>query len=653
MDRRRLSLLLSALLLAAPASAHADFTETPTYDFLGETRCVAPTGLSGEVAIGSASGARFLQATRGGFAVSAEVKAGEDFRCGTISGRPSGAGLIAGTQYGGDSVVAVVRDPGGAWSAPLPVAAREGWSPDTVVGAVSDRGDAVVAWVEQRQAREPAIRIRIAQRAPGQGFGPAKVVHTSARMSYAATLDAAVASTGEAVVTWTTLDESAKGPVRTTSNVAIIGADGTVGAPTPIDIEDGAPASLSLAADGRALLAYVRNRVVTFIERPPGGAFGAPIKLARVADPVGGTVIARLHESGAAAIAWTGFLQSETRIATRPGLGGFRPPVTVAEAIELPKGFDTFWFSDALQGSGLSFAYGSDFTGDSLTLTADGRALVGTMALGRPGGVERALAQLVTLPLAGGAAVRATAGGAFDEPTSVQPLTLADGTPALTWLTDVSENRFTLHLATEGGTRPAAGPPPRLRVGDPVRRVLDYDDALRLPVDCSGPCTIRGQVIGRKFTDGVTTLATGGKGELRINAGYESLVPKGGRSLRVRVTYGTPGTVTPQTRTVIVRVSRTTKRDPRVVRLRAVRRGSTVRVTWRVVNPQRFSSYIVSGTAGRNGGDKPLVVSGDGAIRPRTTSYKVTLKSADRVRFVTLRGLDGVGFLKPITMKVR
>lgn len=653
MDRRCLSLLCSALLLAAPAGARADFTETPTYDFLGETGCLAPTGLPGEVAVGSPSGARFLHATRGGFAVSAEVNAGEDFRCGTISGRPSGAGLIAGTQFGGDSVVAVVRDPGGAWSAPLPVAAREGWNPETVVGAVSERGDAVVAWVEQRQRREPTVRIRVAQRAPGQGFAPAKVVHTSPRMSYAATLDAAVASTGEAVVTWTTLDESAKGPARTTSNVAIVGADGTVGAPTPIDIEDGAPASLSLAADGRTLVAFVRNRVVTFMERPPGGAFGAPIKLARIADPVGGTAVARLHESGAAAIAWTGHVQSETRIATRPGLGGFRPPVTVAEAIKLPKGFDSFWFSDALHGSGIGFYFGSEFSGNSLTLTADGRALLGTLALGRPGGVERALARLVSIPLTGGAAVRAAAGGAFDEPTRVQPLTLADGTPALAWLTDISENRFTLHLATEGGTRPAAGPPPRVRVGAPVRRILDYDDALRLPVDCSGPCTVRGQVMGREYTDGVTTLASGGKGELRIRAGYESLVPEGGRSLRVRVTYGTPGTDAPQTDTLTVRVSRTTENDPRVVRLRAVRRGASVCVTWRVVHPQRFSSYIVSGSATRDDRDKPLVVAGDGAVRPRTTSYKVTLKSAGRVRFVTLRGLDEVGFLKPMTVKVR
>ncbi len=86
--------------------------------------------------------------------------------------------------------------------------------------------------------------------------------------------------------------------------MAIVGADGTVGAPTPIDLEGGSPASLSVAADGRALLAYVKDRAVTFMERPRR-AFGAPVKLARVTDPVGGVAIARLHDSGAAAIAWS------------------------------------------------------------------------------------------------------------------------------------------------------------------------------------------------------------------------------------------------------------------------------------------------------------------------------------------------------------
>ena len=88
---------------------------------------------------------------------------------------------------------------------------------------------------------------------------------------------------------------------------------------------------------------------MTFIERPPGGAFGAPVKLARVTDPAGGVAIARLHDSGAAAIAWSGNYLMQVRMATRPGLGGFRPPVTVAKGDPLPKDFDPFWFSPAFR----------------------------------------------------------------------------------------------------------------------------------------------------------------------------------------------------------------------------------------------------------------------------------------------------------------
>lgn len=653
MDRRRLPLLLSAaLLLAVPASARADFAEAPTYDHLGDISCLAPTGLPGELAIGSTSGARFLHATRTGLVAAGDVKAGEGFHCGTIAGRPSGAGLIAGTQYEGDSVVAVVRDPGGAWSAPLPVAAREGWTPETVTGAVSERGDVLVVWVEQRSRPERAMRIRFAQRAPGQPFGPAKVLHNAPRMSFSATIDAAVANTGEGVVVWTTMDEAAKGPVRTPSSVALLGADGTVGAVTQLAADDGGPASLSVAADGRALLAYVKDRTVTFTERPPGGTFGAPIKLARIADPVGGGAIARLHDSGAAAIAWSGSLLGETRIATRPGLGGFRPPVTVAEAVKLPGAFDPFWYSTALGGLGtFSFYFESAFTTNGLLLTADGRALLGLADFGKPGGIETTIARLATLPLAGGAAVSAGTGGDFEEPVRVQPLLLTDGSPALTWITDVNESRFTLHLATEGGIRPTPGPAPRVRLGAPVRRVLDYDDALRLPVSCSGPCTVRGQIVGREYTDGVTTLATGGKGELRIVSGLESLLPAGTRSVRVRVSYGSPGTVAPKTETLTVRVTRTTKKDPRIVGLRAVRRGKAVRISWRVKNPQRFAMYFVSGSVGRDDKGNPIALTGDIAER-RRTAFKVSLDDAERVRYVTLRVLDGVGFMKPIVVKV-
>ena len=91
----------------------------------------------------------------------------------------------------------------------------------------------------------------------------------------------------------------------------------------------------------------MHDSYVTFMERPPGGAFGAPVKLARITDPAGGLAIARLHDSGAAAIAWSGNYLMQVRMATRPGVGGFRPPVTVAKGEPLPKDFDPFWFSPA------------------------------------------------------------------------------------------------------------------------------------------------------------------------------------------------------------------------------------------------------------------------------------------------------------------
>ncbi|MDA0183497.1 hypothetical protein OJ997_24525 [Solirubrobacter phytolaccae] len=524
MDRRRLSLLISAALLLVPASAEASFTEAPAYDFVGEPSCLNATGLPGEVAIGSKSGARFLQATRTGFVAAGEVKAGEGFDCSTIEARPSGAGVIAGTQFNGDSVVAVVRDPGGAWSAPLTVAAREGWTPQTVTAAVSDRGDVIVAWVEERMSPEPGTRIRVAQRAPGQGFGPAKVVQTLSGFSFSRTLDVAVSNAGEGILSWTALDASAKGPVTATASTAIVAPDGTVGAPTVVTTLDrSAFTSLSVAADGRALLAFTTGSAVMFAERAPGGAFGAPVKLAGITDPSGGTAIARLHDSGAAAIAWAGGF-GEVRIATRPGLGGFRPPVTVAKAERLPKGFDPFWFSPAfleIAGGGLSFLTPGVMSDSSLILTADGRALLGFA--NEASGAERSVARLATVPLTGAAPATAGAGGELDVPTLAQPLVLADGSPALTWVSNVNESRLTLHLAAESATRPAPGPTPRVRFGAPTRRVLDHDDSLRLPVSCSAACTVRAEVLGSIASEGVMVLYRSGESELSIDAGLTPL----------------------------------------------------------------------------------------------------------------------------------
>ena len=100
-------------------------------------------------------------------------------------------------------------------------------------------------------------------------------------MGYVQGIDAEVSATGEAVVSWTALDAAAKGAPRVLTNVAIVALDGTPGLVKEVELSRSATPSLSVASDGRALFAYVHDSLREFIERPPGGAFGAPVKLAR------------------------------------------------------------------------------------------------------------------------------------------------------------------------------------------------------------------------------------------------------------------------------------------------------------------------------------------------------------------------------------
>jgi hypothetical protein len=374
------------------------------------------------------------------------------------------------------------------------------------------------------------------------------------------------------------------------------------------------------------------------------------VRLARVDDPAGGVAVARLDDTGAAAIAWAGNLLTRVQIATRPGVGGFRAPVTVAQGEPLPADFDPFWFSPAFAELGGSYASESlQLFGRALALTADGRALLAVTS--RRG--EAYVARLATVPLAGPGAAGASAGGQFDTPLLAQALELADGTPALTWITDVQENHLTLHLATEGGNRPTADAVPRVRFGAPVRRVLDYDDSLRLPFRCSGPCSVRARIVGQEGSDGVVTRYRAGRGVLRISS-PEPIVGRGGpRPVRVRVSYGAPGAVKPRSETVTVRLERSSRPEPRIAGLRAVRRGNAVRVTFRVQHAPEFAIAVASGSRTRDDRGNPLVLTPEAIERGRRNPYRLTLRPADGVRYVTLRTLGDSSLQARQTVRVR
>ena len=67
-------------------------------------------------------------------------------------------------------------------------------------------------------------------------------------MGYAQGIDAEVSAMGEAVVTWTALDASAKGPPRVTTNLAIVAPDGAVGSVKEVELARSATPSLSVAS---------------------------------------------------------------------------------------------------------------------------------------------------------------------------------------------------------------------------------------------------------------------------------------------------------------------------------------------------------------------------------------------------------------------
>src|SRR5690349_275993 len=113
----RLVLLLVAALVAAPSAGAATLTEAPPLVAHGNRYCVDVTDTPGEVVVATRDGVRFVHASRTGLRAGTAIRFGEGFQCGSVATRPSGAGVIAGKVN--DTVVVSVRDPGGAWGAPV------------------------------------------------------------------------------------------------------------------------------------------------------------------------------------------------------------------------------------------------------------------------------------------------------------------------------------------------------------------------------------------------------------------------------------------------------------------------------------------------------------------------------------------------------
>lgn len=633
-----------ASLLASTLALTPAFSEAPLLPVSGDTAslCVHATGAPGEVAIASASGARFLEATRTGFRPRGEVDLGGDGSCPETAARANGAGIAANVVD--RRLLVAVRDPGGGWAAPQqlagpdpledPWADPDAWDAEGVQVAVADSGDAVVAWTERRIA-DGMRRFRIARRAPGARFAPAAAIgRPHAREGG---LYVGVAATGETVVVTANV-EGRRPPLRMPLRAAIAPRHGAV--PPLVGVAPSAWRSqpaLAVAPDGRALLALSDGGSLVVAEREPGAAgFGAPVPVGRADDGTGVRTRAVLGPAGEAAVAWLGIEQEGAAVATRRGPGPFTPLVTVAPSAKLTG--DPFYRSEA-------YAWSTDFSpfygqgAERLVLTRDGRALFGRVRMADVEGVSRTSAVLAVLPLGGTQPQSGELGGVMGLAGAVTPIELADGTPAVAW-GERLEGFGTIRLAAPGAEAPADPPPPVVEVGAPADRELRANERLVLPVRCSGPCELYAQVVNASRAYARLRLPRGGEGRLRFWIAGVPIAPRRLGPVRIRLTYGAPDAQRPPARTETVRLVRARERAappaPRVEGLRAVRREGTIRVSWRVRHPDDLALFFVTGAATRAWSGEPPAFASAFAGRVKR-SFAVTLTPAAGVRWVTLR----------------
>jgi hypothetical protein len=627
-------LVTSLALLALPAAARADIAEAPPRTVSGSPPCARPTGAGGELTMTVAGGVRTMRATREGFVRGEDIPLGRTvIGCATVVAKAGGAAVAVARDDRGQ-VRAAVREPGGTWGAGAPVAESDGWAVRELATAVSERGDAVVAWSEDGSDGDDGseTRIRVARRAPGdRAFGTAQIIGATGPRPW--TLLAGVSGSGEAFVLWTTLVNEAA-PYRLPVRVAIAPPGAAFGPPAEVGrVPLRSTPALAVGADGRALVAIPDGADLGVSERAPGGAFGPVAQVTHAPDWFGARARAVLGPAGEAVVTWEGRAQGGAGLASRGGPGPFTG-VTLAETAALRRRGDPFYSSETYYLGTLS-AFTFPGVGVDVRLTGDGRAVLAT-AVSRPPAACSASAQLVTLTLGGTAVTSEPVGGALRDISDAYALTLPDGVLAVAWTDELVDARVRFHLAIAGpGGEPAAAPP-RVRIGRPRSRVVPRDSSLDLPVRCSAPCEVRAQLLDGSYGEGFLHMDRAGEDSLSVSSGLTPLAPLQLGPVRMRITYGPGDGRTTRSRTLTLRLRRPPDRpEPKVLALRAVRRGDHIDVTWRTDRRPGEYGFYATGDDTRGWSGEPLVAAGFEGARGRR--FQLTLPLVEGVRWVTLR----------------
>jgi len=403
------------------------------------------------------------------------------------------------------------------------------------------------------------------------------------------------------------------------------------------EVNGRAEPSLSLTADGHALVAFSDGKTLKVAERPPGGVFGAPSDVGAAKDPVAVKTSAALSADGRALVAWSGVALGGVHVLSRAPGATFTAPSTLAAGNSGM--LEDLFINDLFGGSGGPGSW--EFGGADITaaLSPDGRGFVSWTHPRKIAGVWRTAANLATVTPGGAAPATQTFGGRISDALYPSLLFLADGTPALTWDDRFERSGYRMRLAAEGASHkePAL---PRIRVQAPARTVLKGDRAaLRVPVECSGPCEVRGDLDGTLNGAAALVLDAAGTGTLVFTHLIDSVDHNRRGRVHVRVTAAAVDGTRTRTQVLSFGITRTGLHPTpttRVTGLRAVRQGDAIRVTFKLSQPQYGGvTFPAIGTATRSRFAEPLVGGWTGTSKDRR-SFSLTLKPATGVRYVTL-----------------
>jgi len=642
--RFRSPLLALLLLLLAPASAAvaAPWGEPPFLALGGKpaASCLSASGsdrvsYSPEVRGDVDSAALLRVAPDGALIPDGTVRFGDLTSCPVVASAGSGAAVAVADRIedGRFAVLAATREPGAAFTAPQRIPGTHGRDVDNLYAAVAADGAAVVGVVESRlRGDDFRQRLLVVRRPAGGAWGPAETVSevTTLRIRPAIGIDDA----GRVTVAWARPVEDEEDVVE----IATAAPGAPFGAPQrlPVVTFTGSPA-LAVAPDGGALLAYPGFNGLRVFSRAPGAA-----ELTRA--PVGARD--RLAERPAVALAAGG----TAIVAWRREAADFDGPGSVVVA-RRAAGAAAFAPRDVL-GAGVpsdgapvpAFAPVEDPDAIVAAAGADGGVHVGWLeAPALAGGDAPARVALAAGTAAGGFTLAqqlgspgrsASALAALGSPASVF---WTDNRTAEAFLFDV-DGEGRIHRALPGAVPAPAVPPPGIALRAAPRQTVRYEEPIVVTATCAAACDLRATA-GRDAGSGDPLgTANGGRanaGDVRLRllpTDVESIVPRGGRPLRVLVRATAPGAVAATEARIEVQARNAHVPPPRrPVEVRTERRGGRLIVRWRTRRPAVAETFLITSLDARNGGflDND-VVQGRGRTR-----FRVVLGGGRRARWVT------------------